>query len=110
MSKFARSDEPKVNQCQINSNDQNSKFIRCVIHANKARHSRPCFRRGKLVLTKVGRGNRGKHWIPGQARNDRLHKIYVVMYKEDCFGHWRLETEVYFGFVIWNLGFKLWRG
>jgi len=25
--------------------------------------------------------NPGKHWIPGQARNDKLHKTYVVMYK-----------------------------
>ncbi len=45
-------------------------------------------------------GNPEKHWIPpyqvrgrfSQARNDKLHKIYVVMYKEVCFGHWRLET------------------
>ncbi len=94
MSKFARSDEPKVNQCQINSNDQNSKFIHSVINLNRARHSRES-------------GNSGKHWIPGQARNDKLHKIYVVMYKEDCFGHWRLGTEIYLGFVIWNLEFGI---
>ena len=25
-------------------------------------------------------GNPEKHWIPGQARNDKLHKIYIVMY------------------------------
>ena len=25
--------------------------------------------------------NPGKHWIPGQARNDKLDRIYVVMYK-----------------------------
>ena len=24
-------------------------------------------------------GNPGKHWIPGQARNDKLSKTYVVM-------------------------------
>ncbi len=24
--------------------------------------------------------NPGKHWIPGQARNDKLHKTSVVMY------------------------------
>ena len=24
--------------------------------------------------------NPGKHWIPGQARNDEVHKTYVVMY------------------------------
>jgi len=34
----------------------------------KARHSRAS-------------GNPGKHWIPGQARNDEVHKNYVVMYK-----------------------------
>ena len=25
--------------------------------------------------------NPEKHWIPGQARNDKLYKTYVVMYK-----------------------------
>jgi len=34
----------------------------------------------KLVLAKAGSGNPGKHWIPGQARNDELPEIYVVMY------------------------------
>jgi hypothetical protein len=27
--------------------------------------------------------NPGKHWIPGQARNDKLDKIYVVMYRNE---------------------------
>jgi len=25
-------------------------------------------------------GNPESHWIPGQARNDKLHRTYVVMY------------------------------
>jgi hypothetical protein len=25
-------------------------------------------------------GDPGQHWIPGQARNDKLHKTYVVVY------------------------------
>jgi len=25
--------------------------------------------------------NPGKHWIPGQARNDKLSRTYVVMFK-----------------------------
>jgi hypothetical protein len=39
-----------------------------VINHNRARHSRES-------------GNPGKHWIPGQARNDKPAKIYVVMYR-----------------------------
>jgi len=34
----------------------------------------------KLVLAKAGSGNPKRHWIPGQARNDKSHKIYVVIY------------------------------
>jgi hypothetical protein len=41
--------------------------IYSVINHNKARHSCEC-------------RNPGKHWIPGQARNDKPVKIYVVMY------------------------------
>ena len=41
--------------------------IHSVINHNRGRHSRE-------------RGNSGKHWIPGQARNDTLTKIYVVIY------------------------------
>jgi hypothetical protein len=26
------------------------------------------------------RRNPGKHWIPGQARNDKLHRTYIVIY------------------------------
>jgi hypothetical protein len=25
-------------------------------------------------------GNPGKHWIPGQARNDKLDRTYIVVY------------------------------
>ena len=42
--------------------------IRNDINHGKGRHS--CESR-----------NPGKHWIPGQARNDKPVKIYVVMYK-----------------------------
>jgi hypothetical protein len=45
-----------------------SQGIHNVINHNIARHSRES-------------GNPGKHWIPGQARNDKPVKIYVVMYK-----------------------------
>ena len=43
--------------------------IHSVINRNTMRHSRKS-------------GNPGKHWIPGQARNDNLHKTYVVVYKQ----------------------------
>jgi hypothetical protein len=43
-------------------------IIHSVINHNRGRHSRES-------------GNPGKHWIPGQARNDKPAKIYVVMYK-----------------------------
>src|SRR4030042_1753625 len=57
--------------------------IHSVINHGRRRHSRPVFQRGKLQQ------NLGKHWIPPyqvrgrlrQARNDKLHKICVVMYK-----------------------------
>jgi hypothetical protein len=53
---------------------QSSKFkkedsIHNVINHNKKRHS--CESR-----------NPEKHWIPGQAWDDNLEKIYVVMYKQ----------------------------
>ena len=41
--------------------------IHSVINRNNVRHSRES-------------GNPEKHWIPGQARNDKLHKTYVAMY------------------------------
>jgi hypothetical protein len=37
------------------------------INPDKGRHSRES-------------GNPERHWIPGQARNDRLRRTYVVMY------------------------------
>jgi hypothetical protein len=43
-------------------------FMYSVINHKRTRHSRES-------------GNPGKHWIPGQARNDKPAKIYVVMYK-----------------------------
>ncbi len=75
-------------------------IIHNVINHNKARHSRHCFRRGKLVPADAGSGNpdvvpakagnqeEQKYWIPpyqvrgrlGQARNDKPQKIYVVVY------------------------------
>jgi hypothetical protein len=27
--------------------------------------------------------NPGKYWIPDQARNDKMHRTYVVMYKRE---------------------------
>jgi hypothetical protein len=44
-----------------------SSFIHSDINHSKGCHS--CESR-----------NPEKHWIPGQARNDRLQKTYVVMY------------------------------
>jgi hypothetical protein len=38
------------------------------INRNRARHSRES-------------GNPERHWIPGQARNDKRQKIYVVVYR-----------------------------
>jgi hypothetical protein len=40
-------------------------------------HNRGCYSRES--------GNPGKHWIPGQARDDKLAKIYVVIYNADEF-------------------------
>ena len=76
-----------------------SVIIHGDINHSKGGHSGPCFRRGKLVPTKVGSGNpdvvpgkAGNYhlgaWIPpyqvrgrlSQARNDRLRQTYVVMY------------------------------
>ncbi len=42
--------------------------IYSVINRINVRHSRES-------------GNPGQHWIPGQARNDKLNKTYVVAYK-----------------------------
>jgi len=37
------------------------------------------------VVIPAKAGIQEKNWIPGQARNDKLHRIYVVMYKlETC--------------------------
>ena len=49
--------------------DKKSKLLSIYsdINQSKGRHSRES-------------GNPEMHWIPGQARNDKLHKIYVVMY------------------------------
>jgi hypothetical protein len=44
-----------------------SLIIYSVINHINVRHSRES-------------GNPGQHWIPGQARNDKLHKTYVVVY------------------------------
>ncbi len=29
-------------------------------------------------------GNPGKHWIPGQARNDKLNRTYVAIYRKEA--------------------------
>jgi cytochrome c biogenesis protein CcmG/thiol:disulfide interchange protein DsbE len=57
---------------------ERSLLIHNVINDNKARHSRES-------------GNPERHWIPGQARNDKLNKTYVVTYRwfvilSLCFG------------------------
>jgi hypothetical protein len=75
-------------------------IIHTDINRIKGRHSRPCFRRGKLVPAKAGSGNPGvvpakagnqglAYWIPpyqvrgrlSQARNDKLHNTYMAIYK-----------------------------
>jgi len=56
-----------------------SLFIHSDINHDKGRHS--C----------EGR-NPGKQWIPGQARNDKLDKIYVVMYIIPLFHFCKLLT------------------
>jgi hypothetical protein len=35
-------------------------------------------------------GNPEKHWIPGQARNDKLDKTYITMYNSFKFEIWIL--------------------
>jgi len=45
-----------------------NRFIHNDINDRKGRHSRES-------------GNPGKDWIPGQARNDKLERTYVVMYR-----------------------------
>ena len=45
-----------------------SDVIHNDINDRKGRHSRES-------------GNPGKDWIPSQARNDKLERTYVVMYK-----------------------------
>jgi hypothetical protein len=35
----------------------------------------------KPVPAKAGSGNPGKHWIPGQARNDKLPGTFVDMWQ-----------------------------
>ena len=37
-------------------------------------------------------GTPEKHWIPGQARNDRLHKIYIVMYNSSGYKNRNILT------------------
>ena len=53
---------------QMPNEIQRSKSIHSDIHDSKGRHSCEC-------------RNPGKHWIPDQARNDKLDWTYVVMYK-----------------------------
>ena len=37
--------------------------------------------------------NPEKHWIPGQARNDKLDRTYVVMYKNYVTQPFRAEES-----------------
>ena len=69
------------NQIQILS------VIHSDINRRKGRHSRES-------------GNPEKHWIPGQARNDKLYKSYVVMYKN-------FDFELCHSFGIWVLTFDI---
>jgi len=52
---------------RVSHQGANSIFIHSVINHNRVCHSRES-------------GNPGKYWIPGQARNDKPYKTYVVMY------------------------------
>ena len=77
-------------------------IMHSVNNHNRTRHSRPCFRRGKLVPAEAGSGNPGvvpakagnqglAYWIPpyqvrgrlSQARNDKPVNICFVMYKSN---------------------------
>jgi UDP-N-acetylglucosamine 2-epimerase len=57
-------------------------YIHSDINHNKARHSRESGN-PDVVPTKAGNQEEQKHWIPGQARNDKLDKTYVVMYNKE---------------------------
>jgi hypothetical protein len=50
-----------------------SKYYTHNINHNRTRHSRES-------------GNPEKYWIPGQARNDKVHKIYIVMLNSSILG------------------------
>jgi len=54
-------------------------YIHSDINRSNGRHSRES-------------GNPEKHWIPGQARNDKLDKTYVVMYSKDSVESTKVEA------------------
>jgi len=68
---------------------ERSLLIDNVINDNKARHSRPVSKYGVNSS-----GNPERHWIPGQARNDKLSKTYVVTYR------WFIILGLCFGWIL----------
>ncbi len=59
------------------------KITHNAIHRSKEHHSRPVSGYGVNSS-----GNPERHWIPDQARNDKLHKTYVVIYRQVIFLFW----------------------
>jgi len=67
-------------------------------------NSELCILRGDINRSKRSHScesrNPGKHWIPGQARNDKVNGTYVVMYCHCRFGI-SLEFELcYLKFIL----------
>jgi apolipoprotein N-acyltransferase len=84
------------------ANNSPTGLIHSDINPNKSRHSRES-------------GNPGKNWIPGQARNDKRDKIYVVMYKSLLYVRDFLLVSLsslllIFSFPKFDLGFLAWVG
>jgi hypothetical protein len=51
--------------------------------------------------------NPGKHWIPGQARNDKKGKTYVVLYKIICFLKTLTEKQCFLLLLGITFGLRL---
>jgi UDP-N-acetylglucosamine 2-epimerase len=66
-------------------------YIHSDINHNEARHSRESGN-PDVVPTKAGNQEEQKHWIPGQARNDKLPKTYVVMYSKESGVNSKVDT------------------
>ena len=62
---------------------ENSERSKATIIATKSVISAPIF-----IGINSSR-NQEKNWIPGQARNDKVHKTYVVMYNNPDLYLWR---------------------